>query len=170
MKNNNDKFVLSSSQIPNLNGQKFRVIERFIQGGIHKIDYPGHKTYVCKFKQKGRFVSSKDEKGRECLGVWHNTGNGWQLYISIDKNDNDTFLFTPTKLSETNDVFEMEGVIIESGTSQGNLLKIVNTIYDIMPLKIKKNMNGLYNKINSSLRKNTDQNVGFGYMTCKLIE
>ena len=77
MKNNNDKFVLSSSQIPNLNGQKFRVIERFIQGGIHKIDYPGHKTYVCKFKQKGRFVSSKDENGRECLDVWHNTGTGW---------------------------------------------------------------------------------------------
>jgi hypothetical protein len=96
--------------------------------------------------------------------------NGWQLYISIDKNDNDTFVYTPIKLSENNYVIEMDGIIIESGTSEGNLLKVVNTIYDIMPSNLKKNMNDLYTKITSSLRKNIDQNIGVAHMTCKRMK
>ena len=163
-----DKNIVSS--IPNLNKQKYRVKEWFVQSGVHKFNSPECKTYVCKFKQKGRFVSSVDGRGKECLGIWHNTANGWQLYISIDKNDNDTFLYTPRKLSENNDVIEMDGVIIESGTSSGNLLKVVNTIYNILPSNLQTNMNNFYNKVNSSLRKNTDQNVGVAYMTCKRID
>ena len=159
-----------SLSIPNLNGQKYKVTERFVQSGIHKYNSPESKSYVCKFKQKGRFVCSVDAKKNECLGVWHKTMNGWQLYISIDKNGNDKFVFTPTKLSENNEVIEMDGIIIESGTSEGKLLKAVNKIYDIMPSSLKKNMNDLYNNINSSLRKNTDQNAKVAYMTCKRIE
>jgi len=156
--------------VPNLNGQKFRVKEQFIQSGIHKIDSPECKTYICKFKQKGRFVSSMDAKKNECLGVWHQTTNGWQLYFGIDKNDNDAFIYTPIIISENNYVIEMEGVVIESGTSKGMLLKVVNIIYNAMPSNLKKNMNDLYNNINSSLRKSTDQNAGVAYMTCKRIE
>ena len=52
--------------VPNLNGQKFRVKEQFIQCGIHKYNSPECKTYICKFKQKGRFVSSMDAKKNEC--------------------------------------------------------------------------------------------------------
>lgn len=170
MKDYNDKNGGLSPSPPNLNRQKYRVKEHYIQSGIQKYDSPECKTYVCKFKQKGRFVSSVDGKGKECLGVWHNTTNGWQLYISIDKNDNDTFLYTPTKLSENNYVIEMDGVVIESGTSAGSLLKIVNAVYDAMPSMFKTKMNDFYNKVNSSLRKNTDQNVGVAYMTCKRID
>ena len=156
--------------VPNLNGQKFRVKEQFIQSGIHKYNSPECKTYICKFKQKGRFVSSLDAKKNECLGVWHKTMNDWQLYITIDNNGNDKFVFTPTKLSENNEVIKMDGMIIEAGTSKGNLLKAVNIIYDIMPSSLKKNMNDLYNNINSSLRKNTSQNAKVAYMTCTRIE
>jgi hypothetical protein len=162
--------LLSPSPVPNLHQQKYRVKESFIQSGVNKINSPKNKVYTCKFKQNGRFVSSLDGKGNECLGVWHNTANGWQLYISIDKNDNDTFLYTPTILSENNDVIEMDGVIIESGTSAGNVLKIVDTIYDVMPSTLKTKMKDFYNKINTSLRKKTDQNVGVAYMTCKRVD
>jgi hypothetical protein len=91
------------SSIPNLNGQKYKVIEKYVQSGIQKYNSPDSKTYVCEFKQKERFVSSVDAKKNECLGIWHNSGNGWQLHISIDKNDNDTFILTPTKILENND-------------------------------------------------------------------
>ena len=156
--------------VPNLHGQKFRVKERFIQSGVHKFGFPETKTYTCKFRQSDRFVYSKDANNNECVGVWHKHNSGWQLYFSIDKNDNDTFIFTPTKVSENNDVIEMDAIIIESGTSQGFLLKSVNTIYNAMPQNLKKNMKDIYNNINSSLRKNTDQNTGVAYMTCKRIE
>jgi hypothetical protein len=155
--------------IPNLNGQKFKVNERFVQSGIHTFSSPQHKTYICKFKQKGRFVSSTDANKNECLGVWHQTINGWQLYISIDKNDNDTFVFTPTKLSENNEVIKMDGIIIESGTSKGGLLKVVNAIYDALPSNLKKNTSNIYNKINSQLRKNIHQNLGVAHVTCMRI-
>ena len=163
MKNVKDKC-------PSVDGQRYKVRESYVNCGENTIYSPKTKTYTVEFKQKGRFVSSVDHLNRLCLGVWHNTGNGWQLYVSIDKNDNDTFLYTPRKLSENNDVIEMDGVIIESGTSSGNLLKVVNTIYNILPSNLQTNMNNFYNKVSSSLRKNTDQNVGVAYMTCKRID
>jgi hypothetical protein len=156
--------------VPNLNRQKYKVTERFVQSGIHKYNSPESKSYVCTFKQKGRFVSSMDANNNECIGVWHRTTNGWQLYFGIDKNDNDTFMYTPIKISKNNYVIEMDGVVIESGTSKSILLRVVNTIYNAMPSNLKKNMNELYNNINSSLRKRTDQNAGVAYMTCKRIE
>jgi hypothetical protein len=158
------------SSIPNLNGQKFKVIEKYVQSGIQKYNSPDSKTYVCEFKQKERFVSSVDAKKNECLGIWHNSGNGWQLHISIDKNDNDTFILTPTKILENNDVMEMDGINIESGTSKGGLLKVVNVIYNALPSNLKKNTSDLYNKINSSLRKNIDQNLGVAHMIYRRIE
>ena len=159
-----------SLSIPNLNGQKYKVTERFVQSGIHKYNSPECKSYICEFKQKGRFVCSVDGKKNECLGVWHKTMNGWQLYIGIDKNDNDTFIYTPIKLSENNNVLEMDGINIEAGTSEGLLLKVVNKIYDIIPSNLKKNMNDFYTKITCSLRKNKDQNLGVSHITCKRVK
>jgi hypothetical protein len=155
---------------PNVNGQKYKVTERFVQSGIHKYNSPECKTYICKFKQKDRFVSSIDAKKNECLGVWQRTTNGWQLYFGIDKNDNDAFIYTPIIISENNDVIEMDGVVIELGTSKGILLKVVNAIYHALPSKLKKNTSDLYNKINSSLRKNIDQNLGVAHMIYRRIE
>ena len=154
---------------PNVNGQKYKVTERFVQSGIHKYNSPESKSYVCEFKQKDRFVSSMDANNNECLGVWHRTTNGWQLHCGIDKNDNDCFIITPTKISE-NKVTEMDGVVIEAGTSKGILLKVVNAIYHALPSKLKKNTSDLYNKINSSLRRNIDQNLGVAHMIYRRIE
>ena len=156
--------------IPNLNNQKYKVKECFVQSGIHKYNAPESKTYTCKFKQKGRFVYSKDGQGRDCLGVWQNTGDSWQLHMSIDKYDNDLFIYTPTKVSQNNHVLEMDGINIELGTSKGGLLNVVNAIYKSLPLNLQKNMNNMYNNVNSLLRKNTDQNLGVSHMTCKRID
>ena len=158
------------NNIPNLNNQKYKVKECFVQCGIHKYNAPESKTYTCKFKQKGRFVYSIDGQGRVCLGVWHKTTNGWQLYFSIDKPDNDSFIYTPTKVSQNNHVLEMDGINIELGTSKGGLLNVVNAIYKSLPSNLQKNMNNMYNNVNSLLRKNTDQNLGVSHMTCKRID
>jgi|688.fasta_scaffold244379_3 hypothetical protein len=113
-KNNNEK-------VPNVHGQKYKVKEWFIDSGIHTIDSPEYKTYNVRFKQKGRFVSTVDGNNNECLGVWHNTlSGGWQLYLSIAKDDNDTFILTPKKTTSKNRVKELEGVNIESGSSKTN--------------------------------------------------
>ena len=114
---------------PNVNGQKYKVTERFVQSGIHKYNSPDSKTYVCEFKQKERFVSSVDAKKNECLGIWHNSGNGWQLHISIDKNDNDTFILTPIKITSKNYVKELEGIDIEAGISKTNPSQILGVSY-----------------------------------------
>lgn len=158
------------SPIPNVNGIKFKVKEWFVRSGISNINSPECKKYVCEFDQKGRFVSSKNEKNKQCLGVWYNKHNEWKLICSIDRKDNCTFVFTPTKMSENNDVIEMEGYLLEAGTSAGILLNVVNSLYDIMPSMFKTKMKDLYSKLNSSLRKNTDQNLKVGYMTCKRIK
>jgi len=156
--------------IPNLNGQKFRIKEQFIQSGIHNVDSPESKTYICKFKQKGSFVSSTDAKKNECLGVWNHTSGKWQLYLSIDKNDSHVFILTPKKILENNVITEMEGILIEFGTSKGYLLKSVDAIYNAMPSNLKKNMIDFYNIINSSLRKKTNQILKVAHMTIKRIE
>ena len=111
-----------NENIPNVHGQKYKVKEWFIDSGANTIDSPEYKTYNVQFKQKGRFVSSVDGKNNECLGVWHNAAlsGGWQLYLSIAKDDNDTFILTPITLSSKNYVKELEGVNIESGSSKIN--------------------------------------------------
>ena len=155
--------------VPNLNRQKYKITEKYVRCGINNVDSPESKTYTCKFKQNGRFVSSMDAKKNECLGVWINTSGVWQLHLSIDKNDSHTFYLTPKKIVENN-IIEMDGIILEFGTSKGYLLKSVNAIYNTMPSNLKKNMNGVYKKINSFLRKNTDQNLKVAHMICKRIE
>lgn len=155
---------------PNLHKQKYKVKEWFIQSGIHTIDSPECKTYECTFKQKRRFVSSVDGKNNQCLGVWHNTGNGWQLYVSIDKNDNDCFIITPTKISENKKVTEMDGINIEAGTSKNLLFKLMNAMYHAMSPNLKKYMSNIYNSINSSFRKNIiNQNLGVSHITFERI-
>jgi hypothetical protein len=170
MNNSNKSNKSPSSEIPNLDGKKFEVTEWFIQSGIHKIDSPQSKSYTCTFKQRGHFVSSKDKFKNECLGIWHDTCNGWQLIMSIDKEDNGVFYFTPTKMSENNNVLEMKGTVLKCGTLPNILLNTVNTIYDIMPQYIKKNINEVYSKTSSSLRKNTKQILKVAHMSCKRIE
>ena len=67
------------------------------------------------------FVSTFDHKKRLCLGVWQNTGcGGWQLIMSIDKDDNDLFMLTPTKMTSDNIVKEFQGVNIEAGSAINN--------------------------------------------------
>ena len=112
----------NNENIPNVHGQKYKVKEWFINSGAHIIDSPQYKTYNVQFKQRGRFVSAVDGKNNECLGVWHNAAlsGGWQLYLSIAKDDNDTFILTPITLSSKNYVKELEGVNIESGSSKIN--------------------------------------------------
>ena len=110
-----------NENIPNVHGKKYKVKEWFINSGTHTIDSPEYKTYTVQFKQKGRFVSTVDGNKNECLGVWHNTlSGGWQLYLSIAKDDNDTFILTPIKITSKNYVKELEGVNIEAGSSKTN--------------------------------------------------
>ena len=110
-----------NENIPNVHGKKYKAKEWFIDSGAHTIDSPEYKTYNVRFKQKGRFVQTVDENNNECLGVWYNTlSGGWQLYLSISKDDNNIFIFTPTKTTSKNYVKELEGVTIEAGISKIN--------------------------------------------------
>jgi hypothetical protein len=106
----------NNENIPNVNGQKYKVKEWFIDGGINTIDSPEYKTV--------------DENNNECLGVWHNTlSGGWQLYLSIAKDDNNTFIFTPTKTTSKNYVKELEGISIEAGILKTNPSQILGVGY-----------------------------------------
>jgi len=165
---NNKSTSLDISDIPNLNEQRFKVTEQYVRCGIEKINSPASKTYICKFKQNGYFVSAYYKN--QFLGIWEHTSNGWELCIVGDKPDNGMFIFHPTKLSSNNDVIEMTGTIVEAGTSQGPLLKTVNAIYDIMPQFLKKKTSKLYSKISTELRKNISQNLKVSRMTCQRIE
>ena len=113
MKNNKEKC-------PSVDGQKYKVRESFVNCGENTIDSPKTKRYIVEFKQKGRFVSAVDQNNKTCLGVWHNAGSMWQLYLSIDKPDNDLFVLTATKITSDNYVKELEGIDIESGSVPRN--------------------------------------------------
>ena len=110
----------NNENIPNVHGQKYKVKEWFVNSGVHTIDSPEYKTYTVQFKQKGRFVSSVDGKNNESLGVWQKISGGWQLYLSIAKDDNDTFILTPITISSKNYVKEFDCINFEAGSSKTN--------------------------------------------------
>lgn len=118
MKNNKEKC-------PSVDGQKYKVRESIVDHGEHTIDSPQIKRYIVEFKQKGRFVSAVDHNNRTCLRVWHNAGCMWQLYMAIDKPDNDQFILTATKITADNCVKELEGIDIELGSRPDNTLQKV---------------------------------------------
>ena len=111
----------SGCKVPSVDGQKYKIRESFVNCGENTIDSPKTKRYTVQFRQKGRFVSTFDHKKRLCLGVWQNTGcGGWQLIMSIDKDDNDLFMLTPTKMTSDNIVKEFQGVNIKAGSAINN--------------------------------------------------
>jgi hypothetical protein len=132
MKNIKDK-------IPSVDGQKYKVKESYVNCGESTIYSSKTKQYIVEFKQNGRFVSAVDHLNQLCLGVWHNIGSCWQLYLSIDKGDNDQFILRATKMSSNNIVKELEGVNIESRSVPGNRTQKLGVGYMIYK-RIKKNM------------------------------
>lgn len=127
MKNNKD----SSGKVPNVNGQRYKVKESFVNYGENTIYSPKTKRYTVVFRQKGRFVTAFDHLNQLCLGVWHNIGSCWQLYMSIDKGDNDQFILRATKITSDNIVKELEGVNIEPGSIPNNPVQKLGVGYMI---------------------------------------
>ena len=127
----------NGGKVPSVDGQKYKVRESFVNCGENTINSPKIKRYTVEFKQKGRFVSAVDQYNRTCLGVWHNAGCMWQLYIAIDKPDNDQFVLTATKITSDNRVKELEGVDVELGSSPSNPLQKLGVGYMICK-RIKK--------------------------------
>lgn len=111
--NRNDIYSPDIPIVPNAAG-KWSVIETSINNGDVS---PSVKTYTSILTQEGRIVqSSQSSPSINFYGIWKwSPYSKWELYIVSNKQDNDTYIFTPLVIC-SNQVNKFDTINYEAGS------------------------------------------------------